>query len=124
MKTSINYHYADAGSWKHSTSVCIPGTVTHDQINEILDCLTKDGMFIPMQLGFPHAGVEMEGFPNDDDDHCWHTITGVDFVVCGDFDTTKITHRITPDELVALFKKANKDGWDDAKYGIPGWVPE
>ena len=101
MNTEVSYLYRDAHNYKNQTSVVVEGEV---QFSDIVPYLSEDKYFIPVQVG-------LEGLNGYDaeTDHPWHEIDPDDF----ELTRAKPTIDLTAAELVANFKKAHQDGWDE-----------
>lgn len=117
--TLIPYLYRDGDNYKSTGVLLADGAITETQVAAMRDVLDVDDRFIPAQLGLPHLGVGMIGFP-DDSDHTWHEL-GVDEI------TTSTDAR--PSEVIEVgditvfvdrFVAAGAQGWDDTK-DIDDW---
>lgn len=104
MNTKINYLYRDASNYKVINEVIINGTLTAQQINEIIGCLDMENYFIPSQVGLPE-----NKFPDQtEDDHCWFELERSGFKQTAD----PATVDMTAEELLCAFRRA-KDNWDE-----------
>jgi len=102
--TRINYLYRDADNWKTLESVVVSGQV---QFKDIKLYLREKEYFIPEQVGLNSLnGYDVRI------DHSWHEIGAGCFELTDD----KPTIELTVKELIAKFKQAHNEGWDDSPF--------
>ena len=101
MNTEVNYVYRDAHNYKNQSAVVVQGEV---QFSDIAPFLNEDKYFIPVQVGLDG----LNGY-DAETDHPWHEIDPDDF----ELTAAKPTIDLTAAELIANFKKAHQDGWDE-----------
>ena len=100
--TRINYLYRDADNWKTRESVVVSGQV---QFKDIKLYLREKEYFIPEQVGLD----SLNGY-DVINDHSWHEILAVEPT------DDKPTIELTAEELIAKFKQAHNEGWDDSPF--------
>lgn len=105
--TLFEYRYADASNNKVHGRVVLAGIMTQDQLDRIEAGLSDGEFFIPMQVGLRDLQGDFEHGKSwePQDDHPFHTITGVRLVDV-DADGPSI------DDIVSKWPTA--DGWDEA----------
>ena len=111
MNTKMNYLYRDGANYKAHNEIIVKGEITEEQISRIIASLTMGDSFIPEQINLP---IERPSDELTSEDHCYCELTEDCFELTGDEETESLTC----EELVQLFEKAAKDGWDDVTYGI------
>jgi hypothetical protein len=105
MNTYLCYQYRDASNYKTDIEFVLSGSVGCDDLQ---DCLDDGEYFIPSQVGLPDIQDQMSGeFPTDDD-HVWHEL-----LTAEPTDAAPTWH-MSAREILALFKRAATDGWDEA----------
>lgn len=105
MNTEIQYLYRDASNHKINNRVVIPGQITQEQQDKIINSLYDGRFFIPRQVGLPE-----ERFSTfTEDDHVWFELGPYSFEPTN----CPPTEGITSEELVANFE-ACKNNWDDS----------
>ncbi len=98
MNTAINYLYCDASNYKAHNKCIINGVLTEQQQITILSCLFNGEFFIPRLVNLPEIRFE-DGITEDD--HPFFSLQRDSFSTVNADPTVKIT----PAELVSLFKK-------------------
>ncbi len=103
MNTKIYYLYRDASNYKVQNVCVIPGVVTREQIQEIIECLDDGEYFIPHLVGLPERKFDTY---DTQDDHPFFELSE------DGFEPTKetATLELTPAELVEAFRQ-HKDKW-------------
>lgn len=97
--------YAAAPTIK--TEVIINGRLTEDQIDRILSYLEYGESFIPRQVGLPETRLRNQA-PDSQSDHAWFILRRNGFEETDEFPTI----RMSAEELLSNFNKADDDGWD------------
>ena len=98
VNTKISFLYRDANNYKKWNTIVVSGTLTREEITEIVNCLEKGEYFIPEQVG-----LEAERFGSfTEDDHF-----GCELSADG-FEPTNapVTCILTAQELLTNFRKA------------------
>lgn len=108
--TKVSYYYRCGANYKHPGEIILPGTPKQgvkDFERALTEACDVDGQFIAHQVKVPERFPWMtgEGSYNDQYDHCFHTLLNVEIVREAPNST------ITPEQLVAAFEKAHRDGW-------------
>ena len=101
MNTEVSYLYRDAHNYKNQIAVVVAGEV---QFSDIAPYLSEDKYFIPVQIGLDG----LNGY-DAEIDHPWHEIDPDGF----ELTEAKPTIDLTAAELIANFKKAHQEGWDE-----------
>ena len=104
--TKIFYLYRDACNYKTQNQIIVSGTVSDDQVSEILACCEGE-YFIPEQIGWDL----LRGWDVTEDDHPYAELDADSFQLTDE----PATSSMTIDEVVMAFK-SSKDKWDPAKY--------
>lgn len=80
--TKIRYMYRDAANYKVGHEIVLAGRLTHEQAERIVGSLDGREFFIPSQVGLRDIQGDFESGKSwdDEDDHVWHTIEGVELV--------------------------------------------
>ena len=107
MNTRIEYLYRDGSNYKMLNEVVVVGTLTEDQITEILDCCEAGEYFIPIQVKLP----EVRFGKITEDDHCWFEIAKYSFTETN----AESTLPLTAEELLNNFKHASGK-WDETAW--------
>lgn len=124
----VGYMYRDGSNYKNSGVVVLanPENIPLATIKQAIESSLDDGSyFIANQVGLPDVFLWERGVSYDpdnppagltpghymirDDDHCWHTFTGLletDLPASEDVP-------ISIGELVQAFQQASADGWDE-----------
>lgn len=107
--TKFSFLYRDASNYKTYNEFILSGTLTPDEIDEIVACACGDN-FIAEQVGLSH---DLPGELNDDD-HCWCELY---YESNHGFETTdeSPTTDLTAQQLLENFRNA-KGNWDEVKY--------
>ncbi|MCG8606146.1 hypothetical protein MJD09_14315 [bacterium] len=104
MNTEITYLYRDADNYKANGAVVVVGEIQYEDIRAYL----QDGMhFIPSQVGLD----ALNGY-DAIHDHPYHELTEDDF----ELSEAKPTSELTAQQVIANFKQAHKEGWDDSYF--------
>ena len=100
--TRINYLYRDAHNWKTREWEVVSGQV---QAKDIQPYLSEEEYFIPEQVGLRSLnGYDVRI------DHSWHEILAVELT------DDEPTIELAAEELIAKFKQAHNEGWDDSSF--------
>lgn len=103
--TIISFLYRDAGNYKRTFEICIPGMITKDQIDRIMASLDDGEYFIPERVG-----LTAKRWDNFDPqlDHKWCELKP------SGFSSTAVPAgtEIAPEELACRFE-ALKGRWED-----------
>lgn len=75
MNTKVNYLYRDADNYKQHNEEIISGTITEEQIQQILETLNDGEYFIPHLIGF----AEVFCGSITDSDHPYFELHQTDF---------------------------------------------
>lgn len=105
--TRVNYLYRDACNYKTQNTVVVPGIISKEQIEKIINCCIDKEMFIPEQIGWDL----LRGWDVTEDDHPYAELDKDSFEYTDDGPTCDMS----VEELIAAFQKA-KNNWDDEKY--------
>ena len=105
--TRVEYMYTDAANYHTQNQVVLNGTITPEQIQEILSFCEAKESFVPEQLGWPL----MRDWEVTEDDHCIAVLRETDFKPTDEAATVDMT----VDEAVAKFRKINNH-WDYSTY--------
>lgn len=104
VNTKIYYLYRDAENNKSFNECVIPGVLTPEQKQTILDCLHEGDGFIPSEVGLP----ELRNWEWDNSiDHPFFELDEDSFAETSE----KADVDVTAEELVAAFVE-NKDKWE------------
>lgn len=95
--TRIDFLYRDACNYKRFTTVVIAGTLSDEQIREMMSLLYDGDWFIPEQVGLP--ANRFADFTQDD--HPWCEICAEDFSLTD----AQPTESMTANELYENFVK-------------------
>lgn len=103
--TIISFLYRDAGNYKRTFEICIPGIVTKDQIDRITASLDDGTYFIPERVG-----LEAKRWDNFDPqlDHKWCELEPSGFL----YTAVPVGTEIAPEELARRFEVL-KGRWED-----------
>ena len=104
MNTKVEYLYRDASNYKVHNEAVIKGTLTTEQIEEIMSCRDCAEYFIPQQVGLP----EKRFGKITEDDHCWFEICKEGFSETDQVNTVDLT----AEELYRNFLAASGN-WDE-----------
>lgn len=109
MNTKISYLYRDAGNNKVHNSCIVSGTLSEEEIREIISCLDEGEYFKPELVDMP-----AERFSECDPelDHSWMELCEDDF----EETEAPATAQMTAKELLEKFRQ-NKGLWDKKKEG-------
>lgn len=110
MNTKIKYLYRDADNYKQHNEEIIAGTITEEQIQEIIETLNDGEYFIPHLIGF----TEIFCGPITDSDHPYFELHQTDF----EETEAEPTVNLTAEQLVAEFQK-NKTEWEKEAFWFP-----
>lgn len=75
---TFDYLYRDASNYKVFGSVCLTGTLTDSERNELVACLDSGEFFVAEQVSLPPLSpllFEPGGGPSEAD-HVWHEFVG------------------------------------------------
>ncbi len=101
--TRVEFMYRDGDNYKYHGQIVVKGTLAW---LDLLPFLNDGEYFAPEDVGIAHPGIEAEGFPNEQSDHCWCEI---------DEDCLKETNEEptygTAAQLLERFHKASAAGW-------------
>lgn len=104
MNTKVEYLYRDASNYKVHNEAVIKGTLTTEQIEEIISCCDCVEYFVPQQVGLP----ETRFGKITEDDHCWFEICKEGFSETDQANTVDLT----AEELYRNFLAASGK-WDE-----------
>ncbi len=110
MNTRVNYQYRDANNYKRHNEEIISGTITQEQIQQIINTLNDGEYFIPHLVGFTEIFIG----PITEDDHPYFELQKEDFEETEDSPTIDMT----AEKLVSEFQK-NKDNWEVEASDFP-----
>ncbi|WP_461818166.1 hypothetical protein [Faecalimonas sp.] len=110
MNTKINYLYRDADNYKQYNEEIIAGTITEEQIQQILETLSDGEHFIPHLVGF----TEVFCGPITDSDHPYFELQKTDFEETKE----KPTVNLTAEQLVTEFQR-NQKNWEREAFYFP-----
>jgi len=79
--TRIRYLYRDASNYKQSDSVIFSGAITAEECETLIAHFDEYGGFIPGQVGMPDLQDRMTGGWDEDLDHPFHEITGIELTL-------------------------------------------
>ena len=106
--TQIRYLYRDASNYKVENECVVTGTLTPEQIAQIMDCCDLGEYFIPSQVGLPEQRFSQY---DPAEDHCWFELAEDGFE-----ETAKpATVGISAQQLVENFSAA-KEHWNDTAF--------
>jgi len=105
MNTLVKYLYRDASNYKTTDHVIFRGTLTQQQISDIMAHCDERQYFIPGQVGMQDLQSRLGGL--NDDDHAWHTLTEI-----------AETDRCPTEErsAEAFYREFMATVWDDAYF--------
>lgn len=89
------------------TEVIVSGTLTEAKIDRILSFLEYGESFIPRQVGLPEIRL-VSPIQDPQADHAWFILRRAGFEETDEFPTI----RMSAEELLSNFAKADDDGWD------------
>jgi len=103
--TKFEYLYRDASNYKSWGSVVFADPISDDIRMRLISALESGEFFIARQVRI--AQVFLNGWPLDQDDHCWHEF----FSVEPTDEPANDPHGRTIDQFVDEVKQAAKEGW-------------
>jgi len=110
MNTKINYLYRDASNYKQWNEAVVKGTFTEEEKEEISAC-TDGLLFLPQQVGLHFTQFDEV----TEDDHPWAELD--EFEEVDEEPTMEENGKVlTAAELLANFRKAKKEGWQEVYY--------
>ncbi|MDR6218862.1 glyoxalase superfamily protein [Deinococcus soli (ex Cha et al. 2016)] len=104
--TRLSYLYRDASNYKASSHVIVEGHLTWRALTPYLDDGTS---FLPGQVDLAALQDRFGTGLDQDDDHVWHDVTGVEFT------DRPPTDARDAQALLAAFAEAHADGWDETE---------
>jgi hypothetical protein len=111
MYTRVHYLYRDASNYKQYASVLLEGEISDEEEALIEASLDGGETFVPTQIGWPHPGTTMIGFPGEDDHvHCELDVAQMEQVA--DPSDDEVVYGTT-DEWVRQMLEATAIGWRD-----------
>lgn len=114
MNTKVNYLYRDADNYKQHNEEIISGTITKEQIQQILETLNDGEYFIPHLVGFNEVFLG----PIKDSDHPYFELHEEDFEETQE----EVTVNLTAEQLVSEFQR-NRTNWErEAIYFPYDWL--
>lgn len=104
--TRMSYLYRDASNYKADGHVIVEGHLTWRALTPYLDDGTS---FLPGQVGLDALQDRFGTGLNQDDDHVWHDVTGVELT------DQPPTDARDAQALLAAFAAAHAAGWDETE---------
>lgn len=107
--TLFEWQYRDASNYKTSRTTVLKGELSEAERQEIHACLFEGTFFIPGQIGLADLQNSFQGctsYWDPDADHIFHEINGLEPT------DLPATDDMTAMDLLAAFRKAAQDGWD------------
>jgi hypothetical protein len=74
----FEYLYRDASNYKAWGSVVFAGKTTDDLTRGLLRALESSEFFIAHQVRIPELFTDLQSWPLEQDDHCWHEFSCIE----------------------------------------------
>lgn len=87
--TKISYIYRDAGNCKQYTDVVLTGVISPQELSVLYGHLDEDHCFVPGQVGLPDLQNSFTGGFDQDLDHPFHDLTGIELTTDAPTDPTR-----------------------------------